>query len=110
MMATASTLSHQQLASTREKPRPLDGNSSCLPLCLDTHPSANTEHALHADVDGWPHGNVPGIFLLFLTIMMSAMMFPALAPTASVRFETRRQQTHSAMACSSLLSFLVGYL
>jgi len=57
-----------------------------------------------------PMGMSLGIFLLFWTIMMIAMMFPALAPTASVRFETRRQQTHSAMACSSLLLFLVGYL
>ena len=57
-----------------------------------------------------PMGMSLGIFLLFWTIMMIAMMFPALAPTASVQFETRRQQTNSAMACSSLLIFLVGYL
>jgi predicted metal-binding membrane protein len=49
-------------------------------------------------------------FLLFWTIMMIAMMFPALAPTASVQLAMLRQQVSSIRACSSLLIFLVGYL
>ncbi len=57
-----------------------------------------------------PMGMSLGIFLLFWTVMMIAMMFPALAPTVSVRYETLRQQTSSATTCFSLLLFLVGYI
>ena len=56
-----------------------------------------------------PMGMSLEMFLLFWTVMMIAMMFPALAPTVSVRFETLRQQISSATACFSLLLFLVGY-
>jgi predicted metal-binding membrane protein len=56
-----------------------------------------------------PMGMSVGIFLLFWTIMMIAMMFPALVPTVSARFETLRQQTSGATICFSLLLFLVGY-
>ncbi len=65
-------------------------------------------HSTHVSMVG-PMGMSLGMFLLFWTIMMIAMMFPALAPTVSVRFETVRQQTSSATACFSLLLFLVGY-
>jgi predicted metal-binding membrane protein len=57
-----------------------------------------------------PMGMPLGTFLLFWTVMMVAMMFPALAPTVSVRFEVLRQQTDTPMACLHLLIFLVGYL
>lgn len=57
-----------------------------------------------------PMGMSLGSFLLFWTIMMIAMMFPALAPTASVQFEMLRRQTCSTSACCYLLIFLVGYL
>jgi predicted metal-binding membrane protein len=64
--------------------------------------------SIHVPMIG-PMGMSLGIFLLFWTIMMIAMMFPALAPTVSVQFETLRQQTSGATACFSLLLFLVGY-
>ncbi|HEY4032651.1 MAG TPA: DUF2182 domain-containing protein [Ktedonobacteraceae bacterium] len=57
-----------------------------------------------------PMGMSLGTFLLFWTVMMVAMMFPALAPTVSMRFETLRQRTSNTMACFHLLIFLVGYL
>jgi len=57
-----------------------------------------------------PMGMSLGSFLLFWTIMMIAMMFPALGPTASVQFEMLRRQTSSTSTCCHLLIFLVGYL
>jgi predicted metal-binding membrane protein len=57
-----------------------------------------------------PMGMSLGSFLLFWTIMMIAMMFPALAPTASVQFAMLRRQACSTSACCYLLIFLVGYL
>ena len=64
--------------------------------------------SIHMPMIG-PMGMSLGMFLLFWTIMMIAMMFPALAPTVSVRYETLRQQTSSITTCFSLLLFLVGY-
>lgn len=52
-----------------------------------------------------------GPFLLFWTIMMAAMMLPALAPMVSVRYEHLRQQSLSRLIISlHLLLFLLGYL
>lgn len=51
-----------------------------------------------------------GPFLLFWTIMMIAMMFPALAPAASGRYEMLRRQARTIPACFHLLLFLLGYL
>ena len=52
-----------------------------------------------------------GPFLFFWTAMMAAMMLPALAPTASVRFELFRQQTPSIIASMVRIgAFLLGYL
>lgn len=56
-------------------------------------------------------GMAPGPFLFFWTVMMAAMMLPALAPTVSVRFETLCQQTPGTvvrMARSG--AFIFGYL
>ena len=52
-----------------------------------------------------------GPFLLFWTIMMAAMMLPALAPMVSVRYEYLRQQSFSFLIISlRLLLFLLWYL
>jgi predicted metal-binding membrane protein len=52
-----------------------------------------------------------GSFLLFWTIMMAAMMLPALAPTVSVRYEHIRKQSVSFLSQNiNLLMFLLGYL
>lgn len=57
-----------------------------------------------------PMGMSLGSFLLFWTIMMIAMMFPALAPTASVQFALLRRQVRNTIVYCYLLMFLVGYL
>ena len=52
-----------------------------------------------------------GPFLLFWTIMMAAMMLPALAPVASIQYEGLRRQSLSPPSRSiNLLMFLLGYL
>jgi predicted metal-binding membrane protein len=56
-----------------------------------------------------PMGMSLGTFLLFWTMMMVAMMFPALAPTVSLRFEILRRHASNTTACFSLFPFLVGY-
>ena len=50
-------------------------------------------------------------FLFFWTIMMAAMMLPALAPTVSVRMASIQQQTsHFVTLLIRTLAFLLGYL
>jgi predicted metal-binding membrane protein len=52
-----------------------------------------------------------GPFLFFWTIMMAAMMLPALAPMVSLQYERLRRQSLSPPARSvNLLTFLLGYL
>jgi predicted metal-binding membrane protein len=52
-----------------------------------------------------------GPFLLFWTIMMAAMMLPALAPMVSIRYELLKQQSLSLLSHSIHLGmFLLGYL
>lgn len=52
-----------------------------------------------------------GPFLLFWTIMMMAMMLPALAPTVSIRYESLRQRSLSLLSQGIHLGmFLLGYL
>jgi predicted metal-binding membrane protein len=51
-----------------------------------------------------------GPFLLFWTCMMAAMMFPALTPSVSVRYELLRQRTGRSQAIWQVLAFLPGYL
>ena len=52
-----------------------------------------------------------GPFLFFWTVMMAAMMLPALAPTISVRFELLSQGTPSLVGSMARVSaFLLGYL
>lgn len=52
-----------------------------------------------------------GPFLLFWTIMMAAMMLPALAPIVSIQYERLRRQTLSPISRSiNLLVFQLGYL
>src|ERR1700738_1999180 len=50
-------------------------------------------------------------FLLFWTLMMAAMMLPALAPVASVRYTALSRQTPHAFTRAARLSiFMLGYL
>jgi predicted metal-binding membrane protein len=52
-----------------------------------------------------------GPFLFFWTVMMAAMMLPALAPTTSVRFELLQQQSSSTIVSMTRISaFIAGYL
>ena len=52
-----------------------------------------------------------GPFLFFWTVMMAAMMLPALAPTVSVRIELLRQRTPSiVVGIAHISAFLLGYL
>jgi len=56
-------------------------------------------------------GMTLGPFLFFWTIMMGAMMLPALAPMVSLQYEELRQQSLSLLSRSIyLLMFLFGYL
>lgn len=56
-------------------------------------------------------GMLLGPFLLFWTIMMAAMMLPALSPQVSIRYEHLRRQSLSLVFQSiRLLMFLLGYL
>ena len=49
-------------------------------------------------------------FLLFWMVMMTAMMFPALAPVASRRYTRFCEQTSRSVAWSRMVVFLLGYL
>lgn len=50
-------------------------------------------------------------FLLFWTIMMAAMMLPALAPTVSVQYTSMYRQTSNTITCALRVStFILGYL
>jgi predicted metal-binding membrane protein len=52
-----------------------------------------------------------GPFLFFWTIMMAAMMLPALSPMVSIQYERLRRQSHSVISQSIRLGmFLLGYL
>jgi predicted metal-binding membrane protein len=52
-----------------------------------------------------------GPFLLSWTIMMAAMMLPALAPIVSIQYERLQRQSLSPLSRSiNLLMFLLGYL
>ena len=52
-----------------------------------------------------------GPFLLFWTIMMAAMMLPALSPMVSIRYVRLQQQSLSLLSqCIRLGMFLLGYL
>lgn len=52
-----------------------------------------------------------GPFLFFWTIMMAAMMLPALSPMVSIQYERLRRQSHSVISQSIRLgTFLLGYL
>ncbi len=52
-----------------------------------------------------------GPFLFFWTIMMAAMMLPALAPMVSIQYERLQQQSLSLLAKNIRLGmFLLGYL
>lgn len=52
-----------------------------------------------------------GPFLLFWTIMMVAMMLPALAPMVSIQYERLQQQSLSLLSqCIHLGMFLLGYV
>jgi predicted metal-binding membrane protein len=56
-------------------------------------------------------GMAPGPFLFFWTLMMAAMMFPALAPIVSIQFEILHRQTPDLVSRSLCLGlFLLGYL
>ncbi len=50
-------------------------------------------------------------FLLFWTIMMAAMMLPALAPTISVQYTSMYRQSLNIIACTAhIVTFILGYL
>jgi predicted metal-binding membrane protein len=52
-----------------------------------------------------------GPFLFFWTVMMAAMMLPALAPTISIRFELLQRRTHGVIVSMLRIgAFLLGYL
>ena len=51
-----------------------------------------------------------GPFLWFWTLMMAAMMFPALAPMVAIRSQDAREQTGNWLAFSQMLVFVFGYL
>jgi predicted metal-binding membrane protein len=52
-----------------------------------------------------------GPFLFFWTIMMAAMMLPALSPMVSIRYKRLRERSRSLLAPSIRLGmFLLGYL
>lgn len=56
-------------------------------------------------------GLPPGSFVLFWTIMMVAMMFPALAPTLAMRYQYQRRQSRADLFLFfQMLTFLSGYL
>ena len=51
-----------------------------------------------------------GPFLVYWTLMMGAMMLPALTPTAALRYQTVTRQTSTRQAWLGLLLFVLAYL
>ena len=51
-----------------------------------------------------------GPFLVYWTLMMGAMMLPALTPTMTLRYQRATQQSHALKAFVQMLLFICAYL